>query len=141
MNNTKENIMSATNDTKVQNQKVVRINDKAYIINAFKGIKGWSYLPRLTKYVFPFISFMFDEGRGEADVMDEMVKLLSGNNAEEVITLIQDLVADVQVDGGNIDFDSEFSQKYDALILLVIEVIKLNYFDSFQRLVTNLPKD
>lgn len=133
--------MSATNDTKVQNQKVVRINDKAYIINAFKGIKGWSYLPRLTKYVFPFISFMFDEGRGEADVMDEMVKLLSGNNAEEVITLIQDLVADVQVDGGNIDFDSEFSQKYDALILLVIEVIKLNYFDSFQRLVTNLPKD
>lgn len=128
-------------DTKVQNQKVVRINDKAYIINAFKGIKGWSYLPRLTKYVFPFISFMFDEGRGEADVMDEMVKLLSGNNAEEVITLIQDLVADVQVDGSAIDFDFEFTQKYDALILLVIEVIKLNYFDSFQRLVTNLPKD
>lgn len=133
--------MSATNDTKVQNQKVVRINDKAYIINAFKGIKGWSYLPRLTKYVFPFISFMFDEGRGEADVMDEMVKLLSGNNAEEVISLIQDLVADVQVDGSTIDFDFEFTQKYDALILLVIEVIKLNYFDSFQRLVTNLPKD
>ena len=128
-------------DTKVQNQKVVRINDKAYIINAFKGIKGWSYLPRLTKYVFPFISFMFDEGRGEADVMDEMVKLLSGNNAEEVITLIQDLVADVQVDGSTIDFDFEFTQKYDALILLVIDVIKLNYFDSFQRLVTNLPKD
>lgn len=129
------------NDTKVQSQKVVRIGDKAYIINAFKGIKGWSYLPRLTKYVFPFISFMFDEGRGEADVMDEMVKLLSGNNAEEVITLIQDLVADVQVDGSTIDFDFEFTQKYDALILLVIEVIKLNYFDSFQRLVTNLPKD
>ncbi|CAH1193258.1 Hypothetical protein DAL_77 [Psychrobacter phage D'Alembert] len=132
--------MSELNN-KVQNQKVVRINDKAYIINAFKGIKGWSYLPRLTKYVFPFISFMFDEGRGEADVMDEMVKLLSGNNAEEVITLIQDLVADVQVDGSTIDFDFEFAQKYDALILLVIEVIKLNYFDSFQRLVTNLPKD
>lgn len=128
-------------DTKVQNQKVVRINDKAYIINAFKGIKGWSYLPRLTKYVFPFISFMFDEGRGEADVMDEMVKLLSGENAEEVISLIQDLVADVQVDGSVIDFDFEFTQKYDALILLVIEVIKLNYFDSFQRLVTNLPKE
>ena len=128
-------------DTKVQSQKIVRINDKAYVINAFKGIKGWSYLPRLTKYVFPFISFIFDEGRGEAEVMDEMVKLLSGNNAEEVITLIQDLVADVQVDGSTIDFDFEFSQKYDALILLVIEVIKLNYFDSFQRLVTNLPKD
>ena len=133
--------MSTADTTKTQSQKIVRINDKAYVINAFKGIKGWSYLPRLTKYVFPFISFMFDEGRGEAEVMDEMVKLLSGNNAEEVITLIQDLVADVQVDGSTIDFDFEFSQKYDALILLVIEVIKLNYFDSFQRLVTNLPKD
>lgn len=128
-------------DTKVQNQKIVRINDKAYIINAFKGIKGWSYLPRLTKYVFPFIGFMFDEGRGEVEVMDEMVKLLSGDNADEVIKLIQDLVADVQVDGSVIDFDFEFTQKYDALILLVIEVIKLNYFDSFQRLVTNLPKE
>lgn len=128
-------------DSKVKNQEIVRINDKAYIINAFKGIKGWSYLPRLTKYVFPFISFMFDEGRGEAEVMDEMVKLLSGDNANEVIQLIQDLVADVQVDGSTIDFDFEFSQKYDALILLVIEVIKLNYFDSFQRLVTNLPKE
>lgn len=128
-------------DTKVQNQKIARINDRAYIINAFKGIKGWSYLPRLTKYVFPFISFMFDEGRGEADVMDEMVKLLSGENANEVINLIQDLVADVQVDGSAIDFDFEFTQKYDTLILLVIEVIKLNYFDSFQRLVTNLPKE
>lgn len=128
-------------DTKVQNQKIARINDRAYIINAFKGIKGWSYLPRLTKYVFPFISFMFDEGRGEADVMDEMVKLLSGENANEVINLIQDLVADVQVDGSVVDFDFEFTQKYDNLILLVIEVIKLNYFDSFQRLVTNLPKE
>lgn len=128
-------------DTKVQNQKIARINDRAYIINAFKGIKGWSYLPRLTKYVFPFISFMFDEGRGEADVIDEMVKLLSGENANEVINLIQDLVADVQVDGSVIDFDFEFTQKYDTLILLVIEVIKLNYFDSFQRLVTNLPKE
>ena len=126
---------------KPSNQKIVKINDKAYLINAFKGIKGWSYLPRLTKYVFPFIGFLFDEGRGEVEVMDEMVKLLSGDNAEEVIKLIQDLVADVQVDGSTIDFDFEFAQKYDALILLVIEVIKLNYFDSFQRLVTNLPKE
>lgn len=125
---------------KPSNQKIVKINDKAYLINAFKGIKGWSYLPRLTKYVFPLIGFMFDEGRGEVEVMDEAIKLLSGDNANEVINLIQDLVADVQVDGSVIDFDFEFAQKYDTLILLVIEVIKLNYFDSFQRLVTNLPK-
>lgn len=127
--------------TKVSNQKVVKINDKAYLINAFKGIVGWSYLPRLTKYVFPFIGFMFDENKGDSDVMEEMVKLLSGDNANEVVSLIQDIVADVQVDGSNVDFNFEFAQNYDALILLVVEIIKLNYFDSFQRLVTNLPKD
>ena len=127
--------------TKVSNQKVVKINDKAYLINAFKGIVGWSYLPRLTKYVFPFIGFMFVENKGDSDVMEEMVKLLSGDNANEVVSLIQDIVADVQVDGSNVDFNFEFAQNYDALILLVVEIIKLNYFDSFQRLVTNLPKD
>lgn len=134
---------TANNDlkNKVQNQKVVKINDKAYLINAFKGVKGWSYLPRLTKYVFPFIGFVFDEKKGDGDVMEEMMKLLSGDNANEVVNLIQDLVADVQVDGSTIDFDFEFTQKYDALILLVVEIIKLNYFDSFQRLVTNLPND
>ena len=107
----------------------------------FKGITGWSYLPRLTKYVFPFVTFMFDEKKGETDVMEEMVKILSGDNAKEVISLIQEIVDDVQVDGSNIDFNQEFAQNYDALILLVVEVIKLNYFDSFSRLVTNLPKE
>lgn len=125
---------------KPANQKVVKINGKGYLINAFKGVTGWSYLPRLTKYVFPFVGFMFDENKADSDVMDEMVKLLSGDNAKEVVQLIQDIVSDVQTDGTNIDFNDEFAQNYDALILLVVEVIKLNYFDSFQRLVTNLPK-
>lgn len=130
-----------SDNKKPANQKTVRINGKGYLINAFKGVTGWSYLPRLTKYVFPFVGFMFDENKSDASVMDEMVKLLSGENANEVVALIQDIVADVQADGSNIDFNEEFAQNYDALILLVIEVIKLNYFDSFQRLVTNLPKE
>ena len=39
------------------------------------------------------------------------------------------------------DFDNEFAQNYDSLILLFVEDIKLNYLESFQRLVTNLPKE
>lgn len=128
-------------NTKVQSQKVVRLNDKAYMINAYKGLTGWSYLPRLTKYVFPFIGFMFNEGKGDEEVVDQLVTLLTGENAKEVEQLIIDMVSDVQVNNSSIDFDNEFTQNYDSLILLFVEVVKLNYLDSFQRLVTNLPKE
>lgn len=128
-------------NTKVQNQKVVRLNDKAYMINAFKGLTGWSYLPRLTKYVFPFIGFMLNEGKGDEEVVEQLVNLLTGENAKEVEQLIIDMVSDIQVDNSRIDFDNEFTQNYDSLILLFVEVIKLNYLESFQRLVTNLPKE
>lgn len=122
------------------NQKVVRLNDKAYLINAFKGRMGWSYLPRLTKYVFPFIGYMFNEGQDD-DVAEKIMQILSGDNAKEVEAIVIELVEHVQVDGSSIDFDQEFAQGYDTLILLFIEVIKLNYLESFQRLVTNLPKE
>lgn len=128
-------------NTKVQNQKVVRLNDKAYMINAFKGLTGWSYLPRLTKYVFPFIGFMFNEDKGDEEIVEQLVNLLTGENAKEVEQLIIDMVSDVQVNNSRIDFDNEFTQNYDSLILLFVEVVKLNYLDSFQRLVTNLPKE
>lgn len=128
-------------NTKVQNQKVVRLNDKAYMINAFKGLTGWSYLPRLTKYVFPFIGFMLNEGKGDEEVVEQLVNLLTGENAKEVEQLIIDMVSDIQVDNSRIDFDNEFAQNYDSLILLFVEVIKLNYLESFQRLVTSLPKE
>ena len=128
-------------NTKVQSQKVVRLNDKAYMINAFNGLTGWSYLPRLTKYVFPFIGFMLNEGKGDEEVVDQLVTLLTGENAKEVEQLIIDMVSDVQVNNSSIDFDNEFTQNYDSLILLFVEVVKLNYLDSFQRLVTNLPKE
>lgn len=128
-------------ENKVSNQKVININGKAYLINAFKGRQGWGYLPRLTKYVFPFIGYLFNEDKDDGDVSDQLMSILSGENAKEVEQLIFELVESVQVNNSNINFDFEFEQNYDALILLFIEVIKLNYFDSFQRLVTNLPKE
>ena len=125
----------------MSNQKVVRLNDKAYLINAFKGRVGWSYLPRLTKYVFPFIGYMFNEDKADDDMAEQLMLILSGDNAKEVENLVIELVEHVQVDGSAIDVDKEFAQSYDTLIMLFIEVLKLNYFDSFQRLVTNLPKE
>ena len=50
-------------------QHIERINNKAYVINSFKGREGWSYLPRLTKYVFPFIGFMFNENKDDSEII------------------------------------------------------------------------
>lgn len=125
---------------KKENQKIIRINGRGYIINAFKGRQGWSYLPRLTKYVFPFIGYVFNEEKSDDEMIEQLMLILTGDNAKEVEQLVIDMVENIQVDGGSIDFDFEFSQGYDTLILLFVEVIKLNYLDSFQRLVSNFPK-
>ena len=121
-------------------QHIERINNKAYVINSFKGREGWSYLPRLTKYVFPFIGFMFNENKDDSEIISQLIGLLSDENQKEVEQLLVDLVSNVEVDNMKIDFDKEFVETYDAFLLLVIQVIKLNYLESFQRLVTNLPK-
>ena len=120
-------------------QHIERINNKAYVINSFKGREGWSYLPRLTKYVFPFIGFMFNENKDDSEIISQF-GLLSDENQKEVEQLLVDLVSNVEVDNMKIDFDKEFAENYDAFLLLVFQVIKLNYLGSFQRLVTNLPK-
>ena len=122
-------------------QHIERINNKAYVINSFKGREGWSYLPRLTKYVFPFIGFMFNENKDDSEIISQLIGLLSDENQKEVEQLLVDLVSNVEVDNMKIDFDKEFAENYDTFLLLVIQVIKLNYLESFQRLVTNLPRD
>ena len=121
-------------------QHIEKINNKAYVINSFKGREGWSYLPRLTKYVFPFIGFMFNENKDDSEIISQLIGLLSDENQKEVEQLLVDLVSNVEVDNMKIDFDKEFAENYDTFLLLVIQVIKLNYLESFQRLVTNLPK-
>lgn len=121
-------------------QHIERINNKAYVINSFKGREGWSYLPRLTKYIFPFIGFMFNENKDDSEIISQLIGLLSDENQKEVEQLLVDLVSNVEVDNMKIDFDKEFAENYDTFLLLVIQVIKLNYLESFQRLVTNLPK-
>ena len=124
-------------------QSIKTINDRVYTINAFRGEKGWEFLPKLTKYVFPFIGLLGgsseDGGMSDEEAGSALMSLLSGDNAKEITHLIKDLVSEIEVNGVKIDFSNEFEDNYDALLILAIEVIKLNYSNSFQRLVTNLP--
>ena len=83
---------------------------------------------------------MFNENKDDSEIISQLIGLPSDENQKEVEQLLVDLVSNVEVDNMKIDFDKEFAENYDAFLLLVIQVIKLNYLESFQRLVTNLPK-
>ena len=38
-------------------QQITQLNDKTYIIDAFRGKQGFMLLTRVTKYVFPLIMY------------------------------------------------------------------------------------
>lgn len=118
-------------------QVIKTINDRTYVINSFRGEKGWEFLPRLSKYIFPFIGLLGGEGLTDEQAGESLSRLLEGENSREISILVKELVSDVEVGGMKINFNEEFSENYDAIIILAIEVIKLNYAKSFQRLVTN----
>ena len=118
-------------------QVIKTINDRTYVINSFRGEKGWEFLPRLSKYIFPFIGLLGGEGLTDEQAGESLSRLLEGENSREISILVKELVSDVEVGGMKINFNEEFSENYDALLILALEVIKLNYAKSFQRLVTN----
>lgn len=130
-------------------QAIVNVDGTTYIIDAFKGARGFRYLPKITKLILPFL-FGADatiseedlkeqakQGLSEEKTVEILMDLLSGDNADELIDLVTDLVQGVTKNGSVIDFDEEFSQNYSVLLKLVFEVIKLNYLNSFQKLVSN----
>lgn len=123
--------------TETTKQVIKTINDRTYVINSFRGEKGWEFLPRLSKYIFPFIGLLGGDELTDEQAGESLMRLLEGDNAKEISSIVKELVADVEVGGMKINFNEEFSENYDALLILALEVIKLNYAKSFQRLVTN----
>lgn len=115
-------------------QKIVNINGNAYILHPFKGRKGFQLLGRLTKHAAPVISGMTDSEN--VDVAG-IIRNLFLEGTDEFVSLIFDLISDVQKDGMQINVDSEFKQNYMSLLELALEVIKLNYNDVFQKLGIN----
>ena len=118
-------------------QQITQLNDKTYIIDAFRGKQGFMLLTRVTKYVFPFLKFWGNPDVEDETVVSELSSLLAGENASEVFDIIVELMDAVTVNGSKINFDVESEQNYDTLLKLTYEVLKLNYLESFQRLVTN----
>lgn len=121
----------------MSNQQIVPLNNKTYIIDTFRGKQGFMLLTRVTKYIFPFLKFWGNPDVEDETVITELASLLTGDNASEVFDIIVELMESVTVGGTKINFDTEFEQNYDTLLKLTYEVLKLNYLESFQRLVTN----
>lgn len=114
----------------------VKINNQAYIINPFKGIKGFKIQAKLIKLVSSGLS-----GLGGSEDVDGIVKaiqvLLGENDVDDITNLIMEILSDTMTPDGKLDFDTEFSQNYLALFELLKEVILFNYKDVFQKLGIN----
>ena len=122
----------------LNDQAHIDIDGRTYIIDAFKGREGWKYLPKIIKFIMPIVEAVGGaENLDESKAISSIAGLLVGEAADEVFSLVQDLMSNVSVDGRKVNFDTEFAQRYDILLKLVLEVLKLNYLESFQRLVTN----
>ncbi len=118
-------------------QQITQLNDKTYIIDAFRGKQGFMLLTRVTKYVFPFLKFWGNPDVEDETVVSELSSLLAGENASEVFDIIVELMDAVTVNGSKVNLDVEFEQNFDTLYTLTYEDLTLNYLESFQRLVTN----
>lgn len=125
----------------VNDQAHIEIDNKIYTIDAFRGREGWKYLPKITKFVMPVINAVGGaDNVNEDQALSGLSELLAGDSADEIFQLVQDLMSNVSVEGQKVNFDREFAQRYDVLLKLTLEVLKLNYLESFQRLATTFNK-
>lgn len=119
--------------------KNVPINGQTYIINPFKGIKGFKIQAKLLKLISSGVGALgTDEGDEVNGLINAIKSLLAENDVDEITNLILEIISDTKTMDGNIDFDKEFSQNYLSLFELVKEIILFNYKDVFQKLGINV---
>jgi len=120
--------------------KIVDINDKKYIIEPFKGVKGFKLKVKVTKLISPALTALQSEigSLSDTGVMVKAIQsVIENTDNEEVFSLVQELITGVKTENGAVDFDTEFSKNYMTLYKLIKEVIVENYGDVFQVLGMN----
>lgn len=118
-------------------QHKVCINDVDYIINPFKGKQGLKLQMKLLKLVQPALSAIRDL-TDEADqmaIIGEMIKgVMTRADEDEILQLIEELLAGVYKGTIKLDLDKEFTCNYAAVFHLLKEVIMFNFKDVFSQL-------
>lgn len=118
-------------------QHKVCINDVDYIINPFKGKQGLKLQMKLLKLVQPALSAIRDL-TDEADqmaIIGEMIKgVMTRADEDEILQLIEELLAGVYKGTIKLDLDKEFTCNYSVVFHLLKEVIMFNFKDVFSQL-------
>ena len=122
--------------------KIVDINDKKYIIEPFKGRKGFKLKTKLMRVISPALNEMrkaADEDVSELGLIVTAIQsVLENSEDDEIFAIVEELMAGVKTESGSLDFDLEFSQNYSTLYKLVKEVVEVNYNDVFSLLGMNV---
>lgn len=115
----------------------VTVKDVDYIINAFKGKQGFLLKAKLLKVVAPALAAIKASAE-DADMISVITavvsEVLDKIDEGDTLDLIIELLSSVYKGSVKVNFDTEFSQNYAAIYLLLAEVIKFNYKDVFQML-------
>lgn len=122
--------------------KIVDINDKKYIIEPFKGRKGFKLKTKLMRVISPALNEMrkaADEDVSELGLIVAAIQsVLENSDDDEIFAIVEELMTGVKTESGSLDFDLEFSQNYSTLYKLVKEVVEVNYNDVFSLLGMNV---
>lgn len=123
--------------------KVVEINEKKYIIEAFGGVKGFKIKQKLVKLLAPALEAFKSSKETDSDdqslmlIADAVQSVLETTEDDGIFNLLTELMTAVKTENGSIDFNEEFKQNYVSLYKLAKEVIMYNYQDVFQALGMN----
>jgi len=129
--------------------KDILIGDTEYSMTTFTASKGLTYLKQLVKVLAPSFAAMAESAGSEvtsndiknavldqtlqADALSKAVTLLVENmDKEDVVQLIQNLVASCRRNGKDINFNIDFAGNYSELMQILLEVCKYNYASAFQ---------
>lgn len=121
--------------------KIVDINDKKYIIEPFKGRKGFKLKTKLMRIVSPALDALKDEGDSLTEiglVVHSLKSVLESTDDDNIFALVEELISGVKTESGAVNFDEEFTQNYATLYKLLKEVIEVNYKDVFSLLGMNV---
>lgn len=123
--------------------KVVDVNGKKYIIEPFKGRKGFKLKAKLLHVLSPALeSFKTDSVNDNVSeiglVIGALQSVIEKSDSDEIFDVVEELISGVKTEAGAVDFDTEFSQNYTVLYKLMKEVIEVNYKDVFSLLGINV---
>lgn len=113
--------------------RYTNIDGDEWSVNPFPATKGAGYLKRLFKVFGKSFSVLLEVGDVEGGIT-RAVELLTDNlDNEDVVSLIVELTKGVKKNGKEINFDLEFSARYDLLFKVVKFIVMENYGSFFPK--------